>query len=165
MSLDADAIVDRRRMRRKLTFWRVTAVVVALVAIGGDDTLSYALRLHDENVPVIAIPKTMDNDVRNTEYCIGFSTAITRASDAIQRQRTTVASHERIGIFRIFGVGNGDGDARRHAMIVALCWSMVRAADRRDRSVRRRSHGLRTTTCGVSLARYHRCERPDDRGP
>jgi ATP-dependent phosphofructokinase / diphosphate-dependent phosphofructokinase len=52
---------------------------------------------------VIAIPKTMDNDVRNTEYCIGFSTAITRASDAIQRQRTTVASHERIGIFRVFG--------------------------------------------------------------
>jgi 6-phosphofructokinase len=51
----------------------------------------------------MAIPKTMDNDVRNTEYCIGFSTAITRASDAIQRQRTTVGSHERIGIFRIFG--------------------------------------------------------------
>ena len=45
----------------------------------------------------------MDNDVRNTEYCIGFSTAITRASDAIQRQRTTVGSHERIGIFRVFG--------------------------------------------------------------
>jgi 6-phosphofructokinase 1 len=52
---------------------------------------------------IVAIPKTMDNDVRNTEYCIGFSTAITRASDAIQRQRTTVASHERIGIFRVFG--------------------------------------------------------------
>src|SRR5215831_8505486 len=50
-------------------------------------------------VKIIAIPKTMDNDVHNTEYCIGFSTAITRASDAIQRQRTTVASHERIGIF------------------------------------------------------------------
>ena len=52
---------------------------------------------------VIAIPKTMDNDVRNTEYCIGFSTAITRAMDAIQRQRTTVGSHERVGIFRVFG--------------------------------------------------------------
>ena len=52
---------------------------------------------------VIAVPKTMDNDVRNTEYCIGFSTAITRATDAIQRQRTTVGSHERIGIFRVFG--------------------------------------------------------------
>ena len=52
---------------------------------------------------VIAVPKTMDNDVRNTEYCIGFSTAITRATDAISRQRTTVGSHERIGIFRVFG--------------------------------------------------------------
>jgi len=74
-----------------------------LIAIGGDDTLSYAAKLNQLGVKVIAIPKTMDNDVHNTEYCIGFSTAITRASDAIQRQRTTVASHERIGIFRVFG--------------------------------------------------------------
>jgi 6-phosphofructokinase 1 len=74
-----------------------------LIAIGGDDTLSYAARLDKENVNVIAIPKTMDNDVRNTEYCIGFSTAISRAMEAIQRQRTTVGSHERLGVFRIFG--------------------------------------------------------------
>ena len=74
-----------------------------LIVIGGDDTLSYACRLHCEGVKVIAVPKTMDNDVRNTEYCIGFSTAITRAMDAIERQRTTVGSHEHIGIFRIFG--------------------------------------------------------------
>jgi len=74
-----------------------------LVAIGGDDTLSYAARLDKEGVKVIAVPKTMDNDVRNTEYCIGFSTAITRAMDAIDRQRTTVGSHERIGVFRVFG--------------------------------------------------------------
>ncbi len=74
-----------------------------LIAIGGDDTLSYAAKLDQLGVKVIAVPKTMDNDVRNTEYCIGFATAITRASDAIQRQRTTVASHERIGIFRVFG--------------------------------------------------------------
>ncbi|MCS7026845.1 MAG: 6-phosphofructokinase [Bryobacteraceae bacterium] len=74
-----------------------------LIAIGGDDTLSYAAKLDKAGVKVIAIPKTMDNDVRNTEYCIGFSTAITRAMDAIQRQRSTVGSHERIGIFRIFG--------------------------------------------------------------
>jgi 6-phosphofructokinase len=74
-----------------------------LIAIGGDDTLSYAARLHREGVKVIGIPKTMDNDVRNTEYCIGFSTAVTRAMEAIDRQRTTVGSHERIGIFRIFG--------------------------------------------------------------
>jgi len=75
----------------------------SLIAIGGDDTLSYAAKLHALGVKVIAVPKTMDNDVRNTEYCIGFSTAITRATDAIGRQRTTVGSHERIGIFRVFG--------------------------------------------------------------
>ncbi|MGA7241155.1 MAG: 6-phosphofructokinase [Bryobacteraceae bacterium] len=74
-----------------------------LIAIGGDDTLSYAAHLDRQGVKVIAVPKTMDNDVRNTEYCIGFSTAITRAMDAIERQRTTVGSHERIGIFRVFG--------------------------------------------------------------
>jgi 6-phosphofructokinase 1 len=74
-----------------------------LVAIGGDDTLSYAAELNKLGVKVVGIPKTMDNDVRNTEYCIGFSTAITRATEAIERQRTTVGSHERIGIFRIFG--------------------------------------------------------------
>ena len=74
-----------------------------LIAIGGDDTLSYAAHLDAEGVKVIAIPKTMDNDVHSTEYCIGFSTAITRAMEAIDRQRTTVGSHERIGIFRIFG--------------------------------------------------------------
>jgi len=74
-----------------------------LIAIGGDDTLSYAARLDKEGVKVIAIPKTMDNDVRNTEYCLGFSTAVTRAMEAIERQRTTVGSHERIGIFRVFG--------------------------------------------------------------
>src|SRR5947209_16247205 len=74
-----------------------------LIAIGGDDTLSYAAELDKAGFPVVAVPKTMDNDVRNTEYCIGFSTAITRATDAINRQRTTVGSHERIGIFRVFG--------------------------------------------------------------
>ena len=74
-----------------------------LIALGGDDTLSYAAHLDKLGAKVIGIPKTMDNDVRNTEYCIGFSTAITRATAAIGRQRTTVGSHERIGIFRIFG--------------------------------------------------------------
>lgn len=74
-----------------------------LIAIGGDDTLSYAAHLNSRGMKVIAVPKTMDNDVRNTEYCIGFSTAITRAMDAVDRQRTTVGSHERIGIFRVFG--------------------------------------------------------------
>jgi 6-phosphofructokinase 1 len=77
--------------------------VSCLVAIGGDDTLSFASTLSAAGFPVIAIPKTMDNDVQGTEYCIGFSTAVTRAKQSITRQRTTVGSHERIGIFRIFG--------------------------------------------------------------
>jgi len=75
----------------------------SLLCIGGDGTITSAAHLASHGVKVIAIPKTMDNDVQNTEYCIGFSTAITRASDAIERQRTTVGSHERIGIFRVFG--------------------------------------------------------------
>jgi 6-phosphofructokinase len=74
-----------------------------LVPIGGDDTLSFAQTLHDQGVPLIAIPKTMDNDVQGTEYCIGFSSAVTRAKEVINRQRTTLGSHERIGVFRIFG--------------------------------------------------------------
>jgi ATP-dependent phosphofructokinase / diphosphate-dependent phosphofructokinase len=74
-----------------------------LISIGGDDTLSYSFLLNNLGIRIVAIPKTMDNDVRNTEYCIGFSTAITRAVDAIQRQRSTVGSHERVGIFRVFG--------------------------------------------------------------
>jgi 6-phosphofructokinase len=75
----------------------------SLVAIGGDDTLSYAAVLNTQGFKVVGIPKTMDNDVRNTEYCIGFSTAVSRAMESIQRQRTTVGSHERVGIFRVFG--------------------------------------------------------------
>jgi len=94
------------------TVWDVSKAVLRniellnldyLIAIGGDDTLSYAAALDKVGMKVIAVPKTMDNDVRNTEYCIGFSTAITRAMDAIERQRTTVGSHERIGLFRVFG--------------------------------------------------------------
>jgi ATP-dependent phosphofructokinase / diphosphate-dependent phosphofructokinase len=93
-------------------YYDLTAVVLdnlerlgigCLIAIGGDDTLSFASVLSSAGFPVIAIPKTMDNDVQGTEYCIGFSTAITRAKEAITRQRTTLGSHERIGIFRIFG--------------------------------------------------------------
>src|SRR6185503_9921058 len=75
----------------------------ALVPIGGDDTLSFARILVEQGVPLVAIPKTMDNDVPGTEYCIGFSSAITRAKELIDRQRTTLGSHERIGVFRIFG--------------------------------------------------------------
>lgn len=78
-----------------------------LIVIGGDDTLGFASVLAAAGQPLIAIPKTMDNDVPGTEYCIGFSTAITRAKELITRQRTTLGSHERIGIFRIFGRDSG----------------------------------------------------------
>ncbi|MEZ0241465.1 MAG: 6-phosphofructokinase [Chloroflexota bacterium] len=74
-----------------------------LLTIGGDDTLSFSRILVDRGMPLVAIPKTMDNDVPGTEYCIGFSSAMTRAKELIDRQRTTLGSHERIGVFRIFG--------------------------------------------------------------
>ena len=74
-----------------------------LVTIGGDDTLTFSEVLVRKGVSLIGVPKTMDNDVQGTEYCIGFSTAITRAEELIDRQRTTLGSHERIGVFRIFG--------------------------------------------------------------
>lgn len=80
----------------------------ALLPIGGDDTLSYALRLHDEGVPVIGIPKTMDNDVFGTDYCIGFSTAVTRSVRFIQDLRTNAGSHERIAVVELFGRYSGE---------------------------------------------------------
>ena len=77
--------------------------VDAVIPIGGDDTLSFAERLHREGFPVIAIPKTMDNDVFGTDYCIGFSTAVTRGVDFIHALRTCAGSHERIAIIELFG--------------------------------------------------------------
>ena len=103
---------DAERYARGDGTFDLTPLVVAnlealgishLFVIGGDDTLSFAQVLVSSGVRLVAIPKTMDNDVQGTEYCIGFSTAITRAMEAIDRQRTTLGSHERIGIFRIFG--------------------------------------------------------------
>jgi ATP-dependent phosphofructokinase / diphosphate-dependent phosphofructokinase len=121
-SMKAASLPDRIDEERRRSFatgedrYDLTPVVLehlerlgidALVAIGGDDTLSYAARLGREGFPIIAIPKTMDNDVHGTEYCIGFSTAVTRAKELINRQRTTLGSHERIGVFRIFGRNAG----------------------------------------------------------
>jgi len=80
----------------------------ALIPIGGDDTLSYGLRLHDEGVRVIAIPKTMDNDVHGTDYCIGFSTAVTRGVQFIHNLRTSAGSHERIAVVELFGRYSGE---------------------------------------------------------
>jgi ATP-dependent phosphofructokinase / diphosphate-dependent phosphofructokinase len=80
----------------------------ALIAIGGDDTLSFALRMHDEGVPVIAIPKTMDNDVHGTDYCIGFSTAVTRTVNFVHQLRTSAGSHERLAVVEVFGRYSGE---------------------------------------------------------
>jgi len=79
-----------------------------LVTIGGDDTQSYSVKLHKAGFPVIAIPKTMDNDVFGTDYCIGFSTAVTRSVDFITSLRTVAGSHERIAIVELFGRNSGE---------------------------------------------------------
>ena len=80
----------------------------ALVPIGGDDTLSYAARLHEAGYPQVAIPKTMDNDVFGTDFCIGFSTAVTRSVQAISDLRTPIGSHERVGLVELFGRNSGE---------------------------------------------------------
>ena len=92
-----------------------------LVPIGGDDTLSYGYRLHREGVAVNAIPKTMDNDVPGTDYCIGFSTCITNTIELTNRLRTTAGSHERFLVIEVFG---------RYAGFTALLPTMAGAADR-----------------------------------
>jgi 6-phosphofructokinase len=79
-----------------------------LIPIGGDDTLSYGERLHREGIKVVAIPKTMDNDVYGTDCCIGFSTAVTRSVEFIHNLRTTAGSHERIAVIELFGRNSGE---------------------------------------------------------
>lgn len=79
-----------------------------LIPIGGDDTLSYGQRLHTEGFPVVAVPKTMDNDVYGTDYCIGFSTAVTRSVQFIHQLRTSTGSHERIAVIELFGRNSGE---------------------------------------------------------
>lgn len=92
-----------------------------LIPIGGDDTLSYGQRLHQEGVKVVAIPKTMDNDVPGTDYCIGFSTCVTRTIELTHQLRTSAGSHERFLVIEVFG---------RYAGYSALMPTMAGAADR-----------------------------------
>ena len=92
-----------------------------LIPIGGDDTLSFAMRLHKEGVKVVAIPKTMDNDVPGTDYCIGFSTCISRTIELSNRLRTSAGSHERFLVMEVFG---------RYAGFTAILPAMAGAADR-----------------------------------
>jgi 6-phosphofructokinase 1 len=82
--------------------------VDVLIPIGGDDTLSFGARMHAEGFPTIAIPKTMDNDVFGTDYCIGFSTAVTRSVSFIHALRTSAGSHERIAVIELFGRHSGE---------------------------------------------------------
>jgi 6-phosphofructokinase len=79
-----------------------------LIPIGGEDTLGYAARLHREGFPIVSIPKTMDNDVFGTDFCIGFSTAVTRSVRFIHQMRSTCGSHERIGVIELFGRHSGE---------------------------------------------------------
>lgn len=92
-----------------------------LIPIGGDDTLSYAVRLYKEGLKVIAIPKTMDNDVPGTDYCIGFSTCITRTIMMINHLRTSAGSHERFLVVEVFG---------RYAGFTAMLPTMAGSANR-----------------------------------
>jgi 6-phosphofructokinase 1 len=95
--------------------------VDCLIPIGGDDTLSYAERLHEEGIRVVGIPKTMDNDVPGTDYCIGFSTCVTRTIELTHKLRTTAGSHERLLVIEVFG---------RYAGFTAMLPTMAGAADR-----------------------------------
>jgi 6-phosphofructokinase len=80
----------------------------AMITLGGDGTLRFSAHLSAQGVPVISVPKTMDNDVFGTDYCIGFSTAVSRSVEAINALRTTVESHERIGVIELFGRRSGE---------------------------------------------------------
>ena len=92
-----------------------------LIPIGGDDTLSYGYRLHEQGVKVVAIPKTMDNDVPGTDYCIGFGTCVTRTIELTHQLRTSAGSHERFLVIEVFG---------RYAGFTAVLPAMAGAADR-----------------------------------
>jgi ATP-dependent phosphofructokinase / diphosphate-dependent phosphofructokinase len=92
-----------------------------MIPIGGDDTLSYGVRLYQEGVRVVAIPKTMDNDVPGTDYCIGFSTCVTRTIQMINSLRTSAGSHERFMVLEVFG---------RYAGFTAMMPTMAGAANR-----------------------------------
>ena len=80
----------------------------AMITLGGDGTLRFSAHLAGLGVPIVSVPKTMDNDVFGTDYCIGFSTAVSRSVEAINALRTTVESHERIGVVELFGRRSGE---------------------------------------------------------
>ncbi len=131
-----------------------------MVPIGGDDTLSFAARLHAEGVPSVAIPKTMDNDVFGTDYCIGFSTAVTRSVEFIHALRTPAGSHERIAVVELFGRNSGEtalisaylADADR-ALISEVPFDVERLAQllTRDRHENPSSYAMLVISEGASM--------------
>jgi 6-phosphofructokinase 1 len=134
-----------------------------LIPIGGDDTLSYGQRLSEERVKVIAIPKTMDNDVPGTDYCIGFSTCVTRTIELTHQLRTTAGSHERFMVIEVFG---------RYAGFTGLLPTMAGAANRCvipehpfevERLAELLSHDRRKDPSRYSVVLVHDVQRRRDR--
>ncbi len=131
-----------------------------LIPIGGDDTLSYGLRLHDEGVPVVAIPKTMDNDVHGTDYCIGFSTAVTRSVQFIHQLRTSTGSHERLAVVELFGRYSGETSliaaylsSVDRALISEVPFDIEKVADllMRDRANNPSNYAMVTVSEGATM--------------
>jgi 6-phosphofructokinase 1 len=132
-----------------------------LIPIGGDDTLSYGLRMHDEGMHVIAIPKTMDNDVHGTDYCIGFSTAVTRGVQFIHNLRTSTGSHERIAVVELFGRYSGETSLVTaylsgvdRAIISEVPFDIDRLAEllMRDKRTNPSSYAMMTISEGATIA-------------
>jgi ATP-dependent phosphofructokinase / diphosphate-dependent phosphofructokinase len=132
----------------------------ALVPIGGDDTLSFGLRLHEEGVPVVAIPKTMDNDVHGTDYCIGFSTAVTRTVNFVHQLRTSAGSHERLTVVEVFGRYSGETSlvsaylsGVERAIISEVPFDVDRLAEQlmRDKAANPSNYAMMTISEGATL--------------
>ncbi|MGZ8630161.1 MAG: 6-phosphofructokinase [Actinomycetota bacterium] len=133
----------------------------ALIPIGGDDTLSFGLRLHQEGVPVIAIPKTMDNDVHGTDYCIGFSTAVTRTVNFVHQLRTSAGSHERLAVVEVFGRYSGETSlvsaylsGVERAIISEVPFDVDRLGEQlmRDKAANPSNYAMMTISEGATLA-------------
>jgi 6-phosphofructokinase len=133
----------------------------ALIPIGGDDTLSFALRLHDEGVPVVAVPKTMDNDVHGTDYCIGFSTAVTRTVIFVHQLRTSAGSHERLAVVEVFGRYSGETSlvsaylsGVERAIISEVPFDVDRLAEQlmRDKAANPSNYAMMTISEGATLS-------------
>lgn len=144
--------------------------VDSLISIGGDDTLSYSVRLMKEGFPVVAIPKTMDNDVFGTDYCIGFSTAVTRTVDMITDLRTSFGSHERIGVIELFGRNSGETSLISsylsyvdRAIISEVPFNMEKLASLLDHDKRSNPAGYAIVT--ISEGAYHEGGQIVETGP